>query len=805
MKTTFSRGLLIVVLAISIPGVAAEKRSRGYPISPVSFNSVEVHDPFWSPRLETNRAVTIPHVFRQCEQTGRIRNFEIADSVLAGLAPSGSFCSRYGFDDSDVFKSIEGAAYALHTRYDQRLDRYLDSLITKIGLAQEPDGYLYTMRTIKPDMSWAKERWVNDRTKSSHELYNVGHLYEAAAAHFMATGKTSLLDIARKNADLLVRTFGPEKMRTVPGHQVAEIGLVKLYLLTGTRAYLDLAKFFIDERGRGTPQGETYNQDNIPVLEQTEAVGHAVRAAYLYAGMADVAALTGDDGYVRAIDRIWEDVVWKKLYLTGGIGSAGDIEGFGAPYELPNLSAYCETCASIANVFWNFRMFLRHGDARYIDVLERVTYNGVLSGASLAGDSFFYPNPLESIQGKERTPWFTCACCPPNVARFIPSVPGYVYATDTSGVFVNLFLGSSAKVSMKGIAVSLAQETRYPWEGEVTISVNPATPVAFTLKVRIPGWARNQPLPGDLYQYQGEMQEKCWIEVNGKRQPLILDKGYAVIDRKWTKEDRVRLHLPMEVRRVVAHPKVQDDVGRVALERGPIVFCLEGADNRDGWVVNLVLPDTARLRTQFSADLLKGVQTIRGTAFGMRKGTGGGGDTADVQEFVAIPYYAWAHRGKSQMTVWPARLSSAARAKSVPSLVSLSKVSVSNGTGKDAVNDQFDPRTSDDHSVPYFHWWPRKGTTEWIQYDFAAPARVSGVEVYWFDDTGRGECRVPKSWRLLYMEGGMWKPVESPIAGPVVRNEFNTLSFVPVTTDAVRLEIDAQEGFAGGVHEWRIR
>jgi DUF1680 family protein len=769
----------------------------------VPFTAVTVDDRFWSPRLETNRTVTIPHVFRMCEETGRIRNFQIADSVLTGRIDSGKFCSRYGFDDSDVFKSIEAASYALHTRYDERLDRYLDTLILRISRAQERDGYLYTMRTINPRVSWANDRWVNDRTKSSHELYNVGHLYEAAVAHFAATGKRSLLDVALRSSDLLVQTFGPEKMHTVPGHQVTEIGLAKLFLVTGERKYLELAKFFIDERGRSTPRGEVYNQDHLPIEEQTEAVGHAVRAAYFYAGIADVASLLGDASLIRVIDRLWEDVVTKKLYVTGGIGSAGDIEGFGPPYELANHSAYCETCASIANVYWNFRMFLLHGDARYIDVMERIIYNGVLPGVSLQGDRFFYPNPLSSISGRDRTPWFTCACCPPNVARFIPSIPGYVYALRRDTVFVNLFVGGTVSAGVNGVNVAMTQSGGYPWEGNIAIRVDPARSIPFVLKVRIPGWAQGQPVPGDLYRYEGASTEPVRITVNGRAVTAVMDRGYAVIGRTWKKGDRVDVRLPVAPRRTVAHPKVKADLGRVALERGPIVYCLEGLDQPGGWVFDLLLPDTAAIRNEFREGVVGGVTVLRGMAWRSRQEKGA--VVRDPVEFTAIPYYAWAHRGRAQMTVWAARENAAVHPQPEPTLASRSRVTASAGSAREAVNDLFDPDSSADHTFPYLHWWPRKGTTEWVQYDFPGSVPVSKVEVYWYDDTATGECRLPASWKVLYREGDEWKAVTPLASAPPVNDSFTVLTFSPVTTDALRLEITSREGFAAGIHEWKVR
>ncbi len=580
-------------------GKTIKKAEHDYPVMPVSFTEVKLSDGFWSPRLETNRTVTIPYTFEQCEKTGRVKNFEQAALVNSGEVEHGGFCSAYTFDDSDLFKIIEGASYSLKVKSDPELDKYLDELIAKIGAAQEEDGYLYTARTSNPEKphDWVKEkRWAN--LYMGHELYNMGHLYEAAFAHYQATGKRSLLDIALKNADLIAREFGPDKRRGVPGHQVIEIGLAKLYRITSDAKYLDLARFFLDERGdeEGHKLFGEYSQDHKPVVEQTEAVGHAVRAVYMYAGMADIAALTGDSRYIAAIDRIWENVVHKKLYLTGGIGATGKWEGFGPDYELPNASAYAETCASIANVMWNHRMFLLHQDAKYIDVLERILFNGALSGTGFSGDRFFYPNPLASFGQHTRSPWFTCACCPSNITRFMPSIPGYAYAVKSSHIYVNLFMQGEAKIEISDNIVSIKQETEYPWKGDVKIVVSMEKPGKFTLNLRIPGWARNQPVPGGLYTYMDTVGEEVTLKVNGEAAPIKLNLGYAALSRRWKEGDMIELHLPMPARRVLANDKVKADVGRVAVERGPLVYCAEWTDNI-GRVHNHIIKDYLKIKT----------------------------------------------------------------------------------------------------------------------------------------------------------------------------------------------------------------
>lgn len=807
-----------------------KKRSRDYPIQPVPFTSVKITDSFWRPRLETNRRVTIPDILRKCEETGRIANLEKA----AGRKKGAFEGKRY--NDSDVFKIIEAAAYSLSLYRDPQLEKKMDELIDIIAEAQEPDGYLYAARTVdpkNPPPGAGPERW--SLLVSSHELYNVGHLYEAAVAYYQATGKRKLLDVAIKNANLIASVFGPGKRRGYPGHQEIEIGLVKLYRVTGERKYLDLAKYFLEERGRlpwvkhfppDSPfaiyNEDWYLQAHKPVVEQTEAVGHAVRATYMYSGMADVAALTGDRQLHNALARIWQNVVGRKLYLTGGIGAREEGEAFGADYELPNATAYCETCAAIGNVFWNYRMFLLEGDARYIDVLERTLYNGLISGVSLSGNLFFYSNPLEwdgktpFNQGKGgRQPWFEVACCPGNIARFLPSLPGYIYAVKDDEIYVNLLIQSEATINLNGennfgeaksfasnknsseimsrdnqtkdseavvrkeknvsgsqeefgeasshletrnqyqpkekevikdlsegkgldrsqdssvTKINLTQITRYPWEGKIKIIVNPEKPAEFAVKIRIPGWALGHPVPSDLYQYvnlgavkkneenkeaihdadvnslnleslgssdtenkelyeakktikgqkaevseksrneskaatqaqnltqgqkligikiqnkdlyqkeNGNFPEVIKIRLNGQEiswDPLFLERGYYKIRRQWRKGDVIEIDLPMMVKKVVAHEKVKEDAGKVAIERGPIVYCFEAVDN-GGKVLGRSIPEDMVFQPVYRPNLLGGVVLLQG-------------ENKRGEKLVAIPYYAWNHRGPGEMSIW---------------------------------------------------------------------------------------------------------------------------------------------------------
>ena len=646
---------ILVFTACEKPPSAPEVAENDYPIQPVNFWEVKVTDEFWAPRMETNRLVTVPYLFRMNEETGRVDNFRIA----AGLKKGKHTGKRY--NDSDVYKAIEAAAYTLKTHPDPELKRRIDNLVEIIARAQEPDGYLFTTRTIDPKNpapGSGAERWSNLRV--SHELYNLGHLYEAAVAYFQATGEKNLLEVAIKSADLLLRTFGPDKRRGFPGHQEIEIGLVKLYRVTGNKDYLELARFFLEERGHyhggqvypaSSPfhiyNSEEYLQNHKPVLEQTEAVGHAVRATYMYCGMLDVAALGGYHEYARASRALWENVVGQKMYLTGGIGSTGEYEAFGANYYLPNEQAYAETCAAVGNAFWNQRLFQMEGDGRYVDVLERVIYNGLLSGVGLSGDRFFYQNPLASRGKYERSSWFEVACCPANAARFLATFPQYIYAHSGQEVFVNLYVNSTARFDFQNTKLEIIQETKYPWLGLVKVGVNPARVREFVLCLRIPGWVQGRPVPSDLYRYVDGEAGQVVVRLNRKVIPVEIDRGYLRIKRRWVRGDVVEILFPLPVRRVVAHPEVAENRGRVAIERGPVVFCAEGRDN-GGTALNLAVPDTTRFQQWYRNDLLGGVTVITGSGLVVDDK----GNEVRKQNLFLIPYFGWANRGAWEMAVW---------------------------------------------------------------------------------------------------------------------------------------------------------
>lgn len=798
-KKTRTILLMLMGVGLTVVGVAQPKQGGDYPIQPVPFTAVKVTDQFWAPRIRLNHDVTIPIALKHCYSTGRVDNFLIAGHLKQGT----KFCTEYPFDDTDIYKIIEGASYSLQTFPDKKLETRIDSLIDYVAKAQESDGYLYTARTINPlhPHAWSgMKRWEKE-SDLSHELYNSGHLFEAAVAHYQATGKRSLLDVAIKNADLLVRDFGPGKLSYAPGHQIVEMGLVKMYRTTGKKAYLDLAKFLLDVRGKG----KEYSQDHKPVVEQTEAVGHSVRATYMYSGMADVAAITGDKAYIAAIDRIWKDVVDEKYYLTGGIGAQGGHEGFGPGFELPNMSAYNETCAAIGTIYWNQRLFLLHGDARYYDVLERTLYNGMLSGVSLSGDRFFYPNPLESRGQHARSAWFGCACCPSNVCRFIPSMPGYVYAQRGNRLYANLFVNSTATVTLNGTALTIGQETTYPWNGDVAFTLNPAKTKPFELAVRIPGWAQNRPVPGNLYSFASQSKMPVVLTVNGREVDYKLEDGYAIISQPWKKGDVVRLSLPMEVRRVAANANVKADENKVALERGPIVYCAEWPDSPDGHVLDMILPDNATLQASFQPNLLGGVEIITGDVEKVKRNASNELQTSPAT-LKAIPYYAWANRGNGEMAVWLAIRPSAARATPPTTLASSSTITASHTTKTlMALNDREEPKNSNDHDNIYYHWWPKQDTIQWVQYSFPKPATVASAKVYWFDDSPWGGCRIPASWKVLYLNStGNWQEVKVTTAYSVSKDTFDEVLFEPVQTTALRLQVQLPKDASSGILEWAV-
>lgn len=811
--------ILLTLTLISCGATEEKSKVQLGEIKEVPFTDVHFTDDFWLPRMEINRTVSIPSAFHQCEINGRFDNFALAGGLIKG-----EHKGDFSFDDTDPYKIIEGASYSLAVKYDPKLDAYLDSVITLISAAQEPDGYLTTCVTNKCTRLsgwWGSSRWEKI---NSHELYNSGHLYEAAVAHYKATGKKTLLNVAIKNADLVCQVFGPnEGQKHVPsGHPIIEMALAKLYNVTDDEKYLKMARYFVDETGRGTDGHKLspYSQDHKPIIDQDEIVGHAVRAGYLFSGVTDVASLQHDKKLFDAVNRVWENMASKKLYLNGGIGSRPQGEGFGPNYELNNFNNYCETCASIANVYWNQRMFLATGDSKYIDVLERTLYNGLIAGVSLSGDKFFYDNPMGTSGGHARQQWFGCACCPGNVTRFMASVPGYVYAIDKKDVYVNLFVGGNSKLKVGDTEVELVQKTQYPWNGDVEIDVTPNKNDKFTLLVRIPGWAKNKPVPSDLYAYVDGSNPQVKVLVNGNETKKHTRAGYWVIEREWKKGDKVTLTMDMPVRRVEANPQVRYDKGLLAMERGPILYALESIDQKRDYIFDIVIPRDSKIESHFEKNLLNGVVVLEGNAFAVEKDSASGKVIEKPLTFKAIPYSTWNNRGIGQMVVWTPATKEYAIVKPEPTIAS--EAMPVDGWG---FNDQFEPTSSDDINTPYHYWWLKAGTEESIGYKFKKPERISSVEVYWLAfDHYDVIYKAPESWKLLYKTGNTWKEVKNTSPYGTELDKYNKVSFEPVTTTELKMVVQLQrpktekaaeengpqvvdvgrKGYSGGVIEWKV-
>lgn len=767
-------------------------------LTPVPYSDVSFDDLFWKPRLETARKNMLPHVFGQCDETGRLANFRRA----AGQE-QGEFQGLL-FNDSDVYKAVEGACYLLQSAEDEQTRALLAQTVESIIGAQDDDGYLNTYFTLeKPD-----DRWRNIR--GAHELYCAGHLIEAGIAHHQVTNSRVLLDAAIRCADNIDRLFGPNEgqWNNPPGHQEIELALIKLYRHTGERRYLELARFFIEQRGREHTNGPSYGeyaQDHLPVREQTEVVGHAVRAMYQFCAMTDLCTEEYDEGYARAMERIWEDIVHRKMYITGGIGSSASNEGFTEAYDLPNDTAYSETCASIGLAMWNQRLALLHRDAKYFDVFERVVYNAVLSGVSLEGRDFFYVNRLASAGGERRVPWFSCACCPPNVLRFISSIGGAMYATSNEpepSLFVNLYADSAARVTIAGAERDIYQRTSYPWSGhvEITLGERGEWPIDGAMHLRIPEWA-----------------DSHTIEVNG--QPIEAardDHGYAVLRRKWRAGDVVYLNLGMPITRVYSNPRVEANRGRVALTRGPLVYCFEGAAQGADLATIVIPPDAV-----FDTDFLRydanepDLTILTAMALSADASSRSWGEDELYKNVAkprecdvnAIPYFAWANGPRTPMQVWMPESLSALPPLPDPDV----RASASHVYGNDSVEAMYDrrePASSEDSSIPRCTFWPRKGTTEWVRYDFRRAREIAAAGVYWFDDSGHGGgCATPVSAAMEYLPVGAadeeanWHALGSI---GVERDRLNEIAFEPVEVSAVRLLVKLTDDKSAGVLEWRV-
>jgi len=746
MKLTL--GLVLAVLSFAL--FAAQIGKPIYTLEPVPLADVNITDRFWAPKIDVNRTVSIRHLFQ-----------------------------KFGDRSYDNPRLIEAASYMVAKSPDPELAQTLEKMV---------DNEIA-----------ATERRTRDPVRIS------GYFYEAAVAYYHATGSRRMLETAIKAFDALDASYGPGKKTYISGHEGMKIGLLAMYRETGDPRYARLAQFFLDERGKDDypRSGEyaidrTYAQDDKPVIQQHEAEGHAVRATYLYIPFTDIASLTGGPNYNRAIDSIWQDAVYRKTYVTGSIGSVRFHEQYGQPYELPNLSGWNETCASYGNFVWNQRMFLLHRDARFADLMERVLYNGFLDGVSLKGNRFFYQNPLVSYGNYERFDWIDTPCCPPNVVRLIASLGKYIYAHNDDELYINLFIGSDAHVTMGGKLVRLEQQTRYPWDGDIKIHVDPDQPRDFTVYVRIPGWTGDQVMAGDLYRFLDRGHTSVTLKVNGRVINPSMANGYAKIRREWKSGDSIELSMPMPVRRILADSRVRDDAGLVALERGPLVYCAEWADN-GGHALNLVVPDSTQFRTEFRQNILNGVEVITGKipAVVRRKD---GGSVTESHDLIAIPYYAWANRGMGEMAVWLPRTAEKATALPIQLPANVAQVKSSGGIEKQwtgyndqnddiaAVYDGIDPLSSADESHRYFRMRPPVGERAWVEYDFQRPATISTASIYFADD--KRFCKLPTSWRVLYKDGAEWKPI--PAEYFVDKDKFNGVTFPPVTTSAMRLEVEPQ-------------
>lgn len=781
-----------------------------HPLFPVPISQVVINDAFWSPKIKTWREVTIPDCLGKFEKDGTLLNF---DHVRDGRLQE----KHHGppWYDGLLYEMIRGCADYLATQRDPALEQRIDGYIERVVAAQakDPDGYVNTYTQLQePTHRWGLN---GGNDLHGHDVYNAGAMVEAGVHYYRATGKTTLLKAAVRFANHMCDVIGPApKHNVIPGHSAGEESLARLYELfheqpelkkemgvpVDERRYLALAEFFIEARGHyeGRKSFGAYGQDHEPVFQQQTIEGHAVRATLMGAGVSALASINQRAEYQAASRRLWENMTTRRMHVTGGVGTGKGQEAFGGDYELPN-NAYLETCAAIASGFFSRNMNLLWGDARCVDELERTLYNAVLAGVSLKGDSYFYTNPLEANKDRVRWSWHECPCCPPMFLKITAALPGYIYAQDEAGIYVNLFIGSQATLRVRDRKVALKQTTQYPWQGEVKLKIEPERDLDFALHLRLPGWCA-EPL----------------LEVNGQRLPTNERvRGYARVERKWRAGDEVSLVLPMPVQRLKAHPKVGADVGRVALQRGPLVYCLEGVDN-GGHVRNLVFPPQAQVRAEHRPDLLGGLTVIRGQALGLQRAAwpaslylaAEGVPGVTPREFTAIPYFANANREPCEVLVWLAEAEQQAAPLPMPTLASTAKASASFCAARDtvsALSDQLEPATSDDTKVPRFTWFDHRGTREWVQYEFEKPARVSAVEVYWWDERRiKAQCRVPQSWRLLYKSGGEWRPVPGLGECGTRMDQYNRVTFPAITAEGLRIEAQLQPGWSGGILEWRV-
>ena len=796
-------------------------------ITQVSFDKVTLQDDFWLPRLNTQKQTLVPVSLEKTESA--VENLRRVGAYLRGERVTEQFVGPY-YVASDLFKVMEGAAYLLTLEKDEELESQIDEIIDVIAAAQAPDGYLYEHH-ILPKHLRNPRNYAGERPYSyvdhSHELYNMGHMYEGAVAYYRATGKRKWLDVAEKNARHINKVFfegdanynDGKPVMQAPGHEEIELALVKLYQATGEKLYLEMAKKFLDIRGvTYQPNGEgvqttDYAQQHQPVREQREAVGHSVRAAYLYSGMADVAAMTGDTSFAPALDAIWHDIVDRKMHITGGLGAVAGLEKFGPAYELPNKNTYDETCAAVGNVFFNYRMYLMSGDAKYIDVAEVALYNNVLAGVNLAGNRFFYVNPLEADGRKAfnhghtgRAQWFSTACCPSNLARLIPQVSGMAYSYAEDNIYCGFYMGSEVRLPMAGGEVALNQQTQYPFDSNITIEVNPeAEGEEFTLWLRIPTWCGSQFVPGELYSYDDNESSAVVARVNGRKVRAEVVNGFLPVRREWKSGDVVELELPMPVRFSVADERVEADLNRVCVTRGPLVYCAEAVDNEhqvSSYIVGKNVQQTSNIE-EIEAGALATIPAINLVAAAVTD------DGEEESDLTLIPYYAWNNRGDNMaMNVWFARDIDTALEGMTFTVGNIADVRASHTNSSDdvlAVADGKKPSSSADATIPRWTSWSRRGQEQWVEVKLRSVQDVEAVSVYWYDD--KGGVQLPVEWGIEYMSGGEWREFK-----PYVTDHFGTAAdqfnmvhpASPVTTDLLRLKIKTKADATVGILELTV-
>jgi len=813
--------LLSPLLASAAWGDMPDPKPPHAALAPVPFTDVKIDDPFWSPRIKTTQETTIPSLLKASE--GRIDNF----SIIAGQK-SGKLRLMTA-PDSDLYKILEAAAYSLAWRKNPALEKQVDQIIAKIAAAQTEDGYLNTQYTLplghpaSPPPNHRRvgrygygpsQRWkgtMAEWPKGIGQLYCAGHLFEAAAAYYRVTGKRNFLDVACKLADHVDRAFPRHREIEYADHPQIEIGLVKLYQVTGRRRYLELANHIAINGTHSRPVDIGEGESHKRLLKQQKAFGHCVRTTYLYAGATDLAAYLGHPRTLATVDRLWKSIVDSRIYVHGGVGDGTGYEQHGQDYQLRNERCYCECCANIAQAQWNLRLNGLHGDASYADLVEVVAYNGGLSGISLAGTEYFYTNLLAAGRSGRNGPHEALRrnylfCCPSKLPGFVAGIGRWIYSKDDAALYVNMYVGSSAKIDLRACAVNIRQRTRYPWQGKVTLEVDPAEPAGFGLCLRIPAWCGNSPLPGGLYRFGDPNPLPVSLKVNGQAVEMPpLEKGYARITRQWKKGDTVEIDMPMPTRRVYADQRVAADLGRVALMRGPIVYCLEEIDNPRFSVLNMALPKNQEPLAEHRDDLLGGVTVLKGQGLA---------DGKTPVEFTAVPYYAWQNRGLGEMNVWIIEDLSLCKKPTDIKIDPTNRAAIARASASvrqqapntvDAMRDGLLPPRPADGSTPRTLWPQRNGSTQWVQYEFGTPQNVDHVSVYWATDDNDNGSRAPEHWRLLYKSpNGSWLPVANQSEYSTTPGKLNSVRFDPLRTTALRIEARLRKGFSGGLFEWRI-